>query len=490
MRADANLAAAFAEREDFAGVERAISIEGVMNAAHEVEISVGKKKGHEFGLFHADAVLTGERPADFHAVTDDFGRGLHGAFELTFVARVVKNDGMKIAVAGVKNVADVEAVASADFTDATKSLREFGTRDNAVENVVAGGETAESTKSVFAAFPEKIAFGVVAGEAHFARVMRVADFGDGDGLGGDSFGKTFDFEKKNGGAVAWEARVDEVLDDAKRPAIEHFAGGGSDGASGNIHDSFRGVVHGVENGKKGLDSFGLAGKLDRDFRDERESAFGADEEAGQIVARGIALRAADANDFAVGENKFESGDVIGCDAVGKRVGTARVFGDVATDGAGFLAGRIGREIEAVRFGGKGEIVIHDAGLDDGALIFRVDRKNAVHTRENEHQSARACERTTREASARAATDDWHVVLGGEFDDLGDLLRGSGENDDFGAASFDGAIVLVEENVLRLRENGLGAEELFEIAKKARVHSWRPAGAAFGTIVRFPRRVQR
>lgn len=93
-RTDADFAAAFAEREDFAGVEGTIGIEGVVNTAHEIEIGVGEKQGHELGFFHADTVLASERAADFHAVADDFGGRLHGALKLTLVARIVKNDGM------------------------------------------------------------------------------------------------------------------------------------------------------------------------------------------------------------------------------------------------------------------------------------------------------------------------------------------------------------------------------------------------------------
>lgn len=42
-RADADFAAAFAEREDFARVQRAIGIEGVVDTAHEIEVGVGEK---------------------------------------------------------------------------------------------------------------------------------------------------------------------------------------------------------------------------------------------------------------------------------------------------------------------------------------------------------------------------------------------------------------------------------------------------------------
>ena len=127
-----------------------------MDAAHEVEVSVGEYEGHELGFFHADAVFAGERAADFEAVVDNFGGGLHGAFELGGVAGVVEDDGMQIAVAGVENIADLKTELRADFLDAAEGLRKFRTRNHAVEDVAAGSEAAERTEGVFAAFPEKL----------------------------------------------------------------------------------------------------------------------------------------------------------------------------------------------------------------------------------------------------------------------------------------------------------------------------------------------
>ena len=415
-------------------------------------------------------MLTGERAADFHAVANDFGGGLHGALELAFVARIVKDDWVKVAVAGVENVADVETVARANLADAAKSLRKFRAGNHAVEDVVAGGEAAESTESVFAALPKEFAFGVVAGEANFAGVVLVANLGDGDGLSGYGFGEAFDFEKKNGGAVAREASVDKVFDDAERPAIEHFAGGGRDAVRGDVGDSVGGFIDGIENGEERFDRFGLAREFNGDFRDERERAFGADEKAGEIVAGSIAVFTADARNFAVGENEFESGNVIRSDSVGKCVRTSGIFRDVAADGAGFPTGRIGREVETVRFGSAREFEIDDAGLHSGAAIFWIDFENAIHARKDQHDAAAAGERPAGESSACAATDDGDVVLCGEFDNPGDLLSRLRKNDGVGTRFFNGAIVFVEKKIFGDRKYSVTAEKIFEFADERGVHN--------------------
>ena len=413
---NANFAAAFAEGEDFAGVEGGIGIEGVVDAAHEIEIGVGENERHELGLFHADAMFAGERAADFEAVADDLGGGLHSAFELRGIARIVEDDGVEVAVTGVKNIADLKAELRADLLNAAKGLRKLRTRDDAIEDVIAGREAAECSESVLAPFPEEFALGIVAGKANFAGVMRVANLDDGGGLRGDGFGESLDFDEENGGTVHGKTGVDVVFNGAQGPAVEHFAGGRSDGAGGDVHDGFGGGVDGIENGEKGFHGFRFARKFRRDFRNESECALRTDEETGEVVTGPIAVFAASANDFAVGEDEFERSDVIGGDAVGKRVRATGIFRDVAADGAGFPTGRIGSEVEAVMFGGAGEVVIDDPRLNDGALIFGVDFENAIHARKNDHDAAGAGECTARETCAGAATNNGGIVFVSEFDD--------------------------------------------------------------------------
>jgi len=290
LRADPDFAAAFAQGKDFAGIEGGVGIEGVVDTAHEIEVGVGEEERHKFGFFHADAVLAGERAANFDAIADDFGGGFEGALKLRGVA------GVQVAVPGVKDVADLKAVLKADLPDAAQSLRKFRTGDDSVKDIIAGGQAAERAESVLAAFPKEVALGAVARDADFAGMMRVADFDDRGGLRGDGFGEALDLDEENGGAVHRETGVDVVFDGAQRPAVEHFARGGSDGAGGDVDDGVCGIVNGVEDGEKRFHGFGLARKLYSDFGDQGEGTFRADEEAGEIVARRVAVPAADAND--------------------------------------------------------------------------------------------------------------------------------------------------------------------------------------------------
>ena len=119
--------------------------------------------------------------------------------------------------------------------------------------------------------------------------------------------------------------------------------------------------------------------------------------------------AANANDFAVGQDEFERGDVIGGDAVGERVRAAGIFSDVAADGAGFLAGGIGSEVQAGMFDGASEIEIDDAWLHDRALIFDVESRMRFMRVKAMHEPAAARERAAGESGSCAAADDGHVM---------------------------------------------------------------------------------
>ena len=108
------------------------------------------------------------------------------------------------------------------------------------------------------------------------------------------------------------------------------------------------------------------------------------------------------------------------------------------------------------FDSPGNVEVYDAGLDDSALIIEIEFENAIHAREDEHESAGTGERTARETGAGAATEDGHVVFGGEADNFGDFGGGAREGDEVGAPFFDGAVVFVEDEVFGAGEDGVAA----------------------------------
>ena len=84
----------------------------------------------------------------------------------------------------------------------------------------------------------------------------------------------------------------------------------------------------------------------RHLGDDAEQPFRAGHDAEQVVAVGIEMLAAEADDLAGHQHHLEAEHVVGGQAVFQAVHAAGILRDVAADGAGDLRGRIGRVIEA------------------------------------------------------------------------------------------------------------------------------------------------
>ena len=153
------------------------------------------------------------------------------------------------------------------------------------------------------------------------------------------------------------------------------------------------------------------------LRDDAEGPFGADDDAGQIVAGIVLRRAAGAHDPAIGQHQFDAEDVIDGDAVFERVRPAGVGGDVAADGAGPLARRIRGEMVAVRLQVIGQPEIDDARFDDGVAIAIVDFEDPLHPRQGDHDAAADRQTAAGQAGAGAARQERHVQFVADLDDL-------------------------------------------------------------------------
>src|SRR5215831_17303731 len=69
----AELGAAMQRREDFAGVEQALRIEGAFQALLLVEVDLGEHLAHQVALLDADAMLAGEYAAELDTAAQDVG---------------------------------------------------------------------------------------------------------------------------------------------------------------------------------------------------------------------------------------------------------------------------------------------------------------------------------------------------------------------------------------------------------------------------------
>ena len=97
-------------REDLAGIEQVVRIEGAFDAHLLVEIDLGEHLRHQVALLDADAMLAGQHAADLDAEPQDVGAEFLGVLELAGLVGVEQDQRMQIAVAGMEHIDDAQAV--------------------------------------------------------------------------------------------------------------------------------------------------------------------------------------------------------------------------------------------------------------------------------------------------------------------------------------------------------------------------------------------
>src|SRR5437016_3409961 len=170
----ANLEAAAAGGEHFAWVEERVGVEEALETEDQVERFSGELARHQLVLFHADAVLACDRAARFDAPDQDLFARRARLFEVAGLARVEENDRVQVAIAGVEDVADGEAVALGDFADELQCARDPGAGHDAILHVIRGADAPHGAECVLAALPQQIALLDRARHAKLARAARKA----------------------------------------------------------------------------------------------------------------------------------------------------------------------------------------------------------------------------------------------------------------------------------------------------------------------------
>ena len=134
---------------------------------------------------------------------------------------------MEIAVAGVKNVRDPEAVLGADLADARQRVRQLAERNDAVHAEIIGN-TADGAERGFAPGPNARALIGVRADRHGFRIEPRSDFRDAAEQNADFVLRAFDLDNQQGFSVERISGAGERLADFGRGAIHVFDGNGND----------------------------------------------------------------------------------------------------------------------------------------------------------------------------------------------------------------------------------------------------------------------
>src|SRR6187549_1883236 len=212
------LGAASQRREYFARVEAHLGIERMLDAMLDLEVRRIELVRHEVALLEADTVLTRQHAADVDAQLQDLEAERFGALELTWNVGVVKDQRMQVAVAGVENVRDAEAIPLLHLDHGTQNARQLAPGNRAVHAVVVGAQAAYGRKRRLPPRPKCEPLALARRDANAARRVAGRDLTH-------PLEEVVDFD---GGTVE--------LDDQQRLDVERIA---------DVHERFRGMNRGL-----------------------------------------------------------------------------------------------------------------------------------------------------------------------------------------------------------------------------------------------------
>ncbi len=170
---------------------------------------------------------------------------------------------------------------------------------------------------------------------------------------------------------------------------------------------------------------------------------------------------------AVGQDRFQSEYVVRGDAVRQGVRTTRVFRDISADGAGLLAGRIGRVEISVALHGLRDLKIHDTRFQHRALVRQIDFDDGIHAGKGNYDSAGPRNHAAAQPGSRAPAHNRDAMQMRDANQFGRIFRRSWKRHQLRQSLVDAAIVLVELEVVRTIQVSARPEQLVDLLQCVR-----------------------
>ena len=110
----------------------------------------------------------------------------------------------------------------------------------------------------------------------------------------------------------------------------------------------------------------------------------------------------------------------------------------------------------------GHVEVDDAGLDDGNPVAEVDLEDAVHAGEGENNAPLGRHRAPGQSGSRSPWNNREVFPPRRPNHGRDLPDVSGQDDDLRHHLQNGAVLLVDDDILLLGEDVAIADDLLEL----------------------------
>ena len=355
-------------------------------------------------------MLTADAAARRDAKPQDLGRQRLHPLPHPRLIGAVKDEGVKVAVAGMEHIGHRQAVALAQFADGPHHFRERRARHHPVLEVVAGEATAEGRDRRLAPLPQPGPVVGLAGQAHRAGPGLAA------ALGGQLQGhrhllllavELHQQHRGRIGGVLLGAQI--VVDRLNAEAIHHLHSSRQNAGDGDAPHRFGGRLHRGEIGQQHRHTGRRPQQTQGDGRGDAEGALTADEHAAQVELGGFGQAAAQGGDGAIGKHHLHRQHVVAGNAVLQAVHPTGVLGHIAADAAHHLAGGIGGVVKTVACHRPGDPTVDHPRLHGDAAVGQVDLQHLSHPGGGDHQGRGFGHGTAGEARAAAAGHEGHPL---------------------------------------------------------------------------------
>ena len=123
---------------DFAGIKEVAGIEGAFQALLVFHIVFCKHFAHQIAFFDTNPVFAGQHAANLDTQPENIGTEFFSIIQFTGHVRIKQYQRMQIAVAGVEDIGNPEAVFFRQFLHAGQHIGQLPARDGAVHAKIIG----------------------------------------------------------------------------------------------------------------------------------------------------------------------------------------------------------------------------------------------------------------------------------------------------------------------------------------------------------------
>src|SRR5215218_3687820 len=400
-------------------------------------------------------MLPGERASVLQAGEHDLPGELLGPLGLSLHVVVVEDERVQVAVAGVEDVRDPQAVLAAEVGDLLQYLPELRARDDGVLHVVVVGDASHRPKGRLAALPEERPLFVVLGDPDLRGVRLLADVDDAIELVRHLGLGTVQLHDQDRARLR-EARVHRDLDRLDGEGVHHLDRRRDDPLADDPRDGAARLLSVLERRQKRPHRLRLTDYTQRYLGRYPQRPLRAHERPDQVVSRRVGgLPAAAVRHRAVGQNHLRPHDVVRRETVFQTMYAARVLRQVPADGGDDLA----RRVRGVVVAFVGDLLrdphVDHTGLDDHPLVRDVHLEDLAHPRHDDEHPRLDRERPAGEAGAGAAGDERDALVVTRFHYPLHMLGGLRQNYEVrDNAVVHQAVALVGAELLALGDHPL------------------------------------